>query len=1524
MANDKRFVVKNGLHTQDIKLESPDKTKNITVSMLNTGVMSFNTSSNQIFTVADSGAATLGTITAGNWNGTAIDSQYGGTGINNNGRTITIGGNISTANSFTTSGNFATTLTTTAATNITLPTSGTLLTTGGSYADPAWITSLAKSKVGLANVENTALSTWAGSANVTTIGAATAVSLSVTGNLTVNGSTTTINSTTVTIDDPIFTLGGDAAPTIDDNKDRGIEFKWHNGTVAKVGFFGYDDSTSKFTFIPDASNSSEVFSGTKGTLDANIEWGDVLNKPDPNITITLTGDVAGTANTTFTDLANGTISIATTVSGVANGVYITGNQTIGGIKTFSANTIFNGRVGIGTSAPLSSLHLNEASTAVAIRLSVADVSYGNLFASAAGVTLNNITASPLIFGTTNTERIRIDAAGNVGIGTNNPVVKLDVYGDGLIQRLRSTTSPDAYLRFDGTGTTFPFIGLVGGLATFGNTDASPLAFKTNSTERLRISANGEVGIGTAAPSRPLHVVTTGATISAALLQNDTGDTAIFTRSQDTGTNTLYFGDTTNFQSGFVQYAHASDLMLSRSTGAIALQTGGANERLRISANGAIGIGGANYGTAGQALVSNGIDLAPAWTSALTQGADIPTAVDLNTYTTTGFYHQNGNIPAAAGTNYPSPVAGMLEVLADGIMVYQRYTLYNSGIVYTRSYYNGTWYAWRQVLDTGALISGAQGGTGVNNTGRTITLGGNISTANSFTTAGNFATTLTTTGATNVTLPTSGTLATTTSPTFTTSIDSGATFGAFGSSTALTLGYIGAAASTTNISTGAVASGIAKTINIGTGGAVGSITNINVGDADGGNTVINSQSLIVPGNIAVGASILATTGPILTLGVLSVGGTGYMNGTHINQALTGGTGAYMLATVVVAAGVVTSITQTWGGTRYTANNVLTVGTLSTTLATTAASGNGTTATLTFAAQAVAPFEVGAQIIVAGVTPIEYNGTYTVTGCTTTSVSYANVTTAAQTIAGTVKMGAALTSSTIQVVTVQGSDVYVSSAISTSIGARIRLEYNGGVATGYEYGAIAFSNRDSSPQGSGDLALIRGVAAGSSGGSDIQFWTAENATAPNLSAVVTSGGNFRMYNANGTFYSELSNSPTANRTVTIPDAAGTVVLKDASSNFTANTITATLAGNANTVTNGVYTTGDQAIGGVKTFSANSVFSSNVGIGITNPASRLHVLGNVNIAASTTEDRALKVGTGRTGDGNSFFDLVGDATYTAYGTRIQRNAGPNGDTLLQHRGTGALALVAVDGGVFTVQTSSVDRFSIGATGVVTIPGLTTETKSLEIGMGRTGDGTSHVDLVGDATYGDFGARFLRAGGPNGDTQITHRGTGNITIIAQEAAAIRFATTNAEQMRISANGNVGIGTTAPTQKLEVVGNIYLNGLDTQGIIMNGGNAINRASSGLSIRTNNADAMRIDSAGNVGIGINLPTSKLHVVGSTRVTEEVYGKVLFSTGGMILNSRVISNSYTVIANNNAMSTGPIEIANGVTITIADGARWVVM
>jgi len=104
------------------------------------------------------------------------------------------------------------------------------------------------------------------------IGAATGTSLVLSGDLTVNGTTTTVNSTTVTIDDPIFTLGGDTAPGSDDNKDRGIEFRYHSGTAASVGFMGYDDSAGMFTFLVGATNSSEVFSGTTASINVGMVY----------------------------------------------------------------------------------------------------------------------------------------------------------------------------------------------------------------------------------------------------------------------------------------------------------------------------------------------------------------------------------------------------------------------------------------------------------------------------------------------------------------------------------------------------------------------------------------------------------------------------------------------------------------------------------------------------------------------------------------------------------------------------------------------------------------------------------------------------------------------------------------------------------------------------------------------------------------------------------------------------------------------------------------------------------------------------------------------------------------------------------------------------------------------------------------------------------------------------------------------------------------------------------------------------
>lgn len=92
-----------------------------------------------------------------------------------------------------------------------------------------------------------------------------------------------------------------------------------------------------------------------------------------------------------------------------------------------------------------------------------------------------------------------------------------------------------------------------------------------------------------------------------------------------------------------------------------------------------------------------------------------------------------------------------------------------------------------------------------------------------------------------------------------------------------------------------------------------------------------------------------------------------------------------------------------------------------------------------------------------------------------------------------------------------------------------------------------------------------------------------------------------------------------------------------------------------------------------------------------------------------------------------------------------------------------------------------------------VSTEARAIEVGGGRTGDGASYVDLIGDATYTDFGARFSRSGGANATTEIAHRGSGDLRLSALEDGAISVLTSSAERMRIDSLGRM----TVPNQPL-------------------------------------------------------------------------------------------------------------------------------
>jgi hypothetical protein len=139
----------------------------------------------------------------------------------------------------------------------------------------------------------------------------------------------------------------------------------------------------------------------------------------------------------------------------------------------------------------------------------------------------------------------------------------------------------------------------------------------------------------------------------------------------------------------------------------------------------------------------------------------------------------------------------------------------------------------------------------------------------------------------------------------------------------------------------------------------------------------------------------------TVASLQVGDTIYLGGTPIpNSGLTVGT-YYILS---VAANKIT-VSATFGGATFTVLQTST-GSMSWSssrwrnisvprntpkLATTGGSGTAGTASLTFSTQSTIPFPVGSTIIVSGVLPVAYNGTFVVTVATTSSVSYTSAAT-----------------------------------------------------------------------------------------------------------------------------------------------------------------------------------------------------------------------------------------------------------------------------------------------------------------------------------------------------------------------------------------------------------------------------------------------------------------------------------------------------------------------------------------------------
>jgi hypothetical protein len=287
------------------------------------------------------------------------------------------------------------------------------------------------------------------------------------------------------------------------------------------------DTGSDGRFVVTTEGTERLFVNSNG----NISVGSSLND-SVGSTTTLTVDQTS-GNGQISLGANGTVR-GRIFADNSTGELRIGNPTAGDLMLYTNNTerlriTSAGLVGIGTSSPGDQLTVygNGAN----IRLQTAGTSLTNsidyyeaanrraflkLDSSPGELQIGTVPAWATCFYTNNTERVRIDSSGRLGIGTSSPGDALTVQGTGNSYiGLQSATSGYASLKQIVTDTS----------AWLRTETSHPLYLGTNQTRAITIDTSQRVGIGTATVNREL--VLYKASAPAFHIQNSTSGTGVF-------------------------------------------------------------------------------------------------------------------------------------------------------------------------------------------------------------------------------------------------------------------------------------------------------------------------------------------------------------------------------------------------------------------------------------------------------------------------------------------------------------------------------------------------------------------------------------------------------------------------------------------------------------------------------------------------------------------------------------------------------------------------------------------------------------------------------------------------------------------------------------------------------------------------------------------------------------------------------------------------------------------------------------